>query len=90
MKPEDVIYLDEDRVHPEAIRDMQAKGLYVVCVFGNPHECVKSGTADLRDILASACRVDLDVQFAAFWSSKWAAWICYKRADDMIRERNKE
>ncbi len=43
----------------------------------------------LRDFLAASCRQDEDVHFAALFSIKWAAELCYDRADAMIKFRIK-
>ena len=43
----------------------------------------------LRDFLAASCRTDPDVKLASLFSSRWAAEICYHRADDMLDKRTK-
>lgn len=50
-------------------------------------ETTKQREITLRDFLAAACRRDKDVQLAALFSKRWAAELCYLRADAMLAAR---
>lgn len=54
------------------------------------HDSENQDGMSLRDWFAGKCRRDWDIQVAALFSGRWAAWLCYRRANAMLAAREKE